>query len=164
MRHGFTTIEMVAVLFLTGLLAGMTALSLASPRQAAELGEVADHLTYCDSLLRDAARRDHRIGRIHFDSAAGVVSDASVSPPRILYRLTNNWSIDRLISSGADPASDAMTVPISAAGLSPSYGIRLSRGSSSRWLVVSGMTGQVRECKNEQEATNKVTAVGDDAR
>jgi type II secretory pathway pseudopilin PulG len=162
--RAFTTIEMLAVLFLAGLLTALTTLSLAAPRRTADLREIVDHVAYADELVRDRARNSHRAGRLAFDLPNGRIADAGESPPRTLYRLAGPWAFDGLIvSGGGNDDIDATTIALSPAGWSRSYALHIAHGGDARWIVVNGVTGQVTECNDERDATDKIGQNGDDA-
>ena len=161
--RAFTTIEMLAVLCLAGLLSGLTTLSLASPKRSADARDVVDHIAYADELVREMAREHHRTGRIAFDLSGGTIADATGSAPRTIYRLPGGWTMDRLMVGGDGRQLDATTISLSPAGWSPPYAARLTNGNDTRWIIVNGITGQVRQCNDEREATDTLEANRDDS-
>lgn len=163
-RRAFTTVEMLATLFLAGLLAALTTLSLAAPRRAADVREIVDHVAYADELVRGAARGAHRSGRLAFDFSGGLIADAGVSPPRTIHRLGASWRFDRLIvGGGSEERFESTTIELSPAGWSRSYALRIADEGHTQWIVVNGTTGQVTQCNDEREATDKLGPGGDDA-
>ena len=163
-RRAFTTVEMLAVLVLAGLLAALATLSLAAPLRAADRQRVADRIAFADPLARNAARTAHCSGKIGFESEASRVLDSGTRPPRELYRLPAGWRLDRLLKSRGGESSDAMAVAVSAAGLSCSYAVRISSGEASEWIVINGITGRAEEFEDEQKAIEMLAPSGDDAR
>lgn len=160
----FTTVEMLAVLFLAGLLAALTTLSLAGPLRSEQLRNVMNRVAFADGLLRDRARTSDRPARIGFDLMDGAVLDASASPARTMFRLPAGWQLDRLIVAGQEAAQEESNeVAISASGWSRSYAIRLTHGSQSYWIAVNGITGRLTQCDDEFKATDKINATGYDA-
>ena len=165
-RRAFTTVEMLATLFLAGLLAALTTLSLAAPRRAEDVREIVDRVACAGELVRGAARGNHSRGRLAFDFSGGQIADAGVSPPRTIYRLPGGWRIDRLIVGGGgnEEQFESTTIDLSPAGWSRSYALRIADADHTKWIVVNGITGQVTQCNDEREATDKLGAGGDDPR
>ena len=165
-RRAFTTIEMLAVLFLAGMLTALTTLSLASPRRTADWHDVVDRLAYADELARSAARSSHRAGRLAFELSDGRIVDSIGSPRRTLLRLPAGWTLDRLLDGGGGGNDEfgSTTIALSPAGWSRSYALRVSHGGDTRWIVVNGLTGRVTQCNDERDATDRIGPIGDDAR
>lgn len=143
--HGFTLIEVMAVVALIGLLAAATAWSLADDAQRARHDDVIDRLTHTDELARAAARR---MGprTLHFDLERQRVwvqgpADSS-GRPRSTHALTmpSGFRIEQVLWLDPDMGSvnqkgqretivesaGEVQVPISPEGISHTYAIKLN--------------------------------------
>jgi len=143
--HGFTLIEVMAVVALIGLLAAATAWSLADDAQRATHDDVIDRLTYTDELARAAARR---MGprTLHIDLEHQRVwvqgSNDSSGRPESSHALAmpSGFRIEQVL--WLDPTSESINlnnkretivesagevqIPISSEGISRTYAIKLN--------------------------------------
>jgi len=165
--RGFTAVEMLGVLALAALMAGMTTLSLSSLTGSSKMDDVLDRLSYCDTLARQIASRNRAPVRLILEPQAGAVgekairnSDDDSQTPHTMYRLPDGWRIDRMIRAPGGEKFGTLDIGISAAGRSSSYAIRLTGPHTSRWLVVFGLTGQVKQANDEQQVSDMLGPSG----
>ena len=160
----FTTVEMLAALFLAGLLAALTTLSLAGPLRAEQLRDLMNRLAFADAMLREQARAHHRPTRIVFDTDHASLLDPGAPPGRTMFRLPAGWELDRLVVAGHDESPDSSNgVAISATGRSPSYAVRFTHNDRTNWIAVNGVTGRLTECDDEFQANHTINPTGHDA-
>lgn len=194
--HGFTLMEVMAVVALIGLLAAATAWSMADSAQQARRSDVIDRLRFADQGARIGARRlgpsvlcfDLTNQRV-WVTLPGERRDTTVAGHAM--KLGRGYRIERV--SWVDPtrasrrggdASRSIRVetnglvelPISSAGLSRAYAIKLvgpadnegqqnnsEQTERASWLLVSGLTGQVT-IENDEEAIETTLQALADAR
>jgi prepilin-type N-terminal cleavage/methylation domain-containing protein len=142
MRRGseraFTAIEMLAALALMAIVAAGASLSLAGIGRNADMAGVIDRIKYFDGLTRRQARQSGRpLGLILEETAvARVALPASAGDePLAALQLPDGFVIERTIVAGTDQT----VVPISAAGLSPTYALRVGGRGQRRWVIVSSV-------------------------
>lgn len=175
LRRGFTLLEVLVVLTLTAVLTTAVALSLSSAARRAQAEDVAGRLAHFDRVTRARARRFGQPLALVFDLNRGTVRatadagepDTAGDGPSL--QLAAGYRVERVLLPGGAAVSGEVTVPVSARGQSPSYAVLLSAQGGRRWFVVAGLTGQMTEASNAQEAEQLFAALGgggrgDDAR
>ncbi|MDB5296724.1 MAG: hypothetical protein JWO31_2707 [Phycisphaerales bacterium] len=175
--QAFTLIEMVAVLALAALLATAATVSLKGTRRDAAVDDAAGRWRAYDAAARDLARQSGRPVTLRIRAGGGGTGDAGpvarrldadgradLGPPVDLPGGPDGVRVDRVLTPpvGADPGAGvsagsggAVDVPVSARGFGPSYAVRLAGpGGRTRWLLVAGLTGEVRTVPDEQYVRN----------
>ena len=146
--HGFTLVELIAVLVIAAIVAGMVVLSVRSHLARAKMTAACELLQACDSNVRHVARA-HGTG-LALQILAGK---SSIRMPNGQVRsLGRGVSIDRLWTPRAAANSGTLHVVMSPTGQSDTYAVRLNAGEKvTRWLVVLGASGQCLQFKREKD-------------
>jgi prepilin-type N-terminal cleavage/methylation domain-containing protein len=153
-RRGFTLVEICAVVAIMGLLAMAAVLSLAYSIRIHRLEDVCQELSHADALVRSAARQSGSPGRLVFDLDQRLVSwqTDDKALPAVLVRLAADDAV-ALREAELQSSSGQVVVDCSADGYSPDYALTLNRpGESPRWMIVSGLSGQVTWTTDEKRA------------
>ena len=171
-RSGFTILELIAVLAIMGILAGAAVWSVAGWAASARRADLLERIAALDNRGRAAARRLGRPGVLEIDLDADRLArrPAEGRPHRarpLPVALPAGYEIDRLrVPKSPTPAGytaarpepglhrrGKVTLGYGTGGRSVSYALRLTRAkrasaaesraaSGSKWLVVSGLTGE----------------------
>lgn len=158
-RRGFSAIEILAALFLAGLLAGLATVSLSGPRRIAKMDEVVERFAMCDRLARYSARSNAAGANLVLTEAGDVMTETAGSAdepsgaPHVLYRLPSDFRFARMMAGAGDERFDRLIVRLGRSGLSESYAVQVIAPEQSRWLVVAGFSGQLIEAKDESEVS-----------
>jgi prepilin-type N-terminal cleavage/methylation domain-containing protein len=162
-RRAFSLIEVTLVVLILAITAGAVALGVRSPIHRLGLDQCVDEIVAFDRLTRVYAREQDRPVRLMVDLDGGQfrrtderaveeLGQALVLPSG--YRVARLLLLDRTIGSGG------VALSYSALGLAPTYAILVEGpGGRRRWMLVAGLTGQVRECGDEEEVSNILAAV-----
>ncbi|MCC7407257.1 MAG: prepilin-type N-terminal cleavage/methylation domain-containing protein [Phycisphaeraceae bacterium] len=172
-RHGFTLLELLAVLLLTGLLASVAVASFRATRRIADLRQAAGGLIALDAAARREASSLGRPVQLLFNLDEQVVQaiDVGVEPRRVIDQVTLSDSprIERIVTPDQTLFSSQVALPCTPAGafamqshaaFTPSYALRIveAPGPSStpkeQWILVAGLTGQVTTPTNENTVTH----------
>jgi prepilin-type N-terminal cleavage/methylation domain-containing protein len=159
-RFAFTLIETMTALVILGLLAGAVAWTFAGPLRRARGAEAVEQVRYLDASTRDVARRFGRAVEMRFDLAGGGLErrGARVGDGEATFRATvaSPWRIEAVRTEGRRAESGEVAVAVSPLGLSPTYAVKLAGpegadGGAARWVVVSGLTGEVRTVNDDAQ-------------
>jgi hypothetical protein len=169
--RAFTAIEMVAVLFLSALMATLSIASLAGVRRSAQLNDAIDQLARCNETVRRNAARLHSPLRLVLDPATGVVTEEALVPidggsGLVLYRLPPSFRFARCIFRGGNEAFGEFEIAVAASGAMQSYAVEISGPKENGWALVAGLTGQVTRINDESKIMSilqSLSPAGDDA-
>ncbi|MCC7409030.1 MAG: prepilin-type N-terminal cleavage/methylation domain-containing protein [Phycisphaeraceae bacterium] len=157
-HHGFTLLELLAVLILTGLLASVAVASFRATRRIANLQQVTGSLIALDAAARREAASLGRPVQLVFNLDDQVVQafDMTVEPRRIVDQviLSGSPRIERIITPDQSLSAGQIAIPCtpgssSHAALTPSYALRIvddpghTSNPREQWILVAGMTGQI---------------------
>ncbi|MGA2230831.1 MAG: type II secretion system protein [Tepidisphaeraceae bacterium] len=137
-NRAFTAIEMLAALGLMAIVAAGASLSLAGIQRRSDMAGAIDRIKFFDDLTRRQAIQSGRPLTLTFDETAinrAAMPATPGDPPIAMLQLPDGFTIDRTVVF----ATDQTTVPISAAGLSPTYAVLLSGRGQRRWMIVSAV-------------------------
>lgn len=143
-------VEVMAVVFLLGLLAGAAAWSMHDHARAASREKVISAIVHADQMARLSAKRSGHC-RLGFDLAEQNIRRVRTGPePAQAHRLSlpRGVRIRRVVRfDAADKTRRGGVVDIgySAQGRSPSYAVCVdfTRQRESQWIVFCGLSGQV---------------------
>ncbi|MCC7409231.1 MAG: prepilin-type N-terminal cleavage/methylation domain-containing protein [Phycisphaeraceae bacterium] len=167
-RHGFTLLELLAVLLLTGLLASVAVASFRATRRIANLQQATGGLIALDAAARREAASLGRPVQLLFNLDEQVVQaiDVGVESHRAIDQvaLSGSLRIERIVTpdqslSAGQIALSCTQGSSSHATLTPSYALRIiddpGRSSNPReqWILVAGLTGQVTTSIDEDTVT-----------
>ncbi len=145
---GFSLIELIAVLVIVAVVAGLVVWSVRSHLARARMTAACELLRACDGNVRHVARA-------HGTSLALQVRSATSSihlPNGRVESLGRGITVDRLWTPRAAGNRGTLHVVMSPTGQSDTYAIRLKSGKKlTRWIVVLGASGQCIEMKRERQ-------------
>jgi prepilin-type N-terminal cleavage/methylation domain-containing protein len=142
---GFTLIEVMAVIVIMGLLAGVAALTFARPLAASRARNAQDQILSLDSSARQFARRFGRPVEVAFDFATQTIARRERDEIVFSARLPGGCRIEEIRVNGRDESLGEIAIPISSNAMSQSYAVHLVGQDLDRWLVVAGLSGQVTQ-------------------
>ena len=156
--RGFTMIEILAVMVLLGLAAGVVAVNIRGPMRRASLEEVVGRIVDFDGQTRAIARRQGRPLRLRVDLYAGRLartdaeSGEELGAPAVV---PGGWRIEKLRVRDEQIGSGTATLSGSRRGLSPSYALLLvGPHGERRWLLCAGLSGHFTQCESYEEIEN----------
>jgi prepilin-type N-terminal cleavage/methylation domain-containing protein len=153
-RRAFTLIETLVAVAILGLLVSLAAWGFARPLGRARLDQVVEQIRYLDATTRQLARESGRPMRVAFDLDRGTLSRVDSSGARVLLReadLPAGVRIERVHTPADDRDGGVAEVSVSPLGLSASYAVLVSGADWRRWVLVSGLGGQVRVVSDDSE-------------
>ena len=169
--RGFTIIELLAVLVLSALLAGIVTVSLVGRGSEVRFRDAVGQLIAFERVARDHARRGG-------DDASTLVYDlrrdrirlgrAHESAPPLVLNFGKSFRIDKIIYDKKFGDSGEIRIPMTAGGRTPTYAVRVSarKRAPAQWIVWVGLSGRAMEVDDERQvqAILDAATTGDDAR
>ena len=160
-RAGFSLVELMVVITIVGLLAGMVSLRLSGMTGKARFQQAIERLQSVDDGLRARAVRFDQpcelqltIGSSRIQRVYGNQRDGVSDPV-----LSGNVEITRVRSPTRDVGTGNMTVHYAATGTSDSWAVQLTApGHEPRWLLFAGLTGQTTELERERDVEDILEA------
>jgi prepilin-type N-terminal cleavage/methylation domain-containing protein len=155
LRRGFSLVELIAVVALLAIFAGVAAVSVRGHVDEARLVAALNRIQSLDGRLRDEAQRLRRSGELSVDADDGRVFQVgtpySAARPSRSIALGGGLRIDRLRTSRHNQRRGQLRVLISSHGQSDTYAVRLRTGSGRQaWLVVLA-SGQCLRIEQDQD-------------
>ncbi len=142
----FTLIELIAVMVIVAVLAGLTTLTLRSHIDRARLASACRLLRACDRHVRfdAAARQQPLVLELHSTRSMLRLPDGRRCS------LGRGVRVDRLWTPHVASNRGTLRVVMSPTGQSDTYAVRLRCGKlSARWIMVLGTSGQSFELRDE---------------
>jgi prepilin-type N-terminal cleavage/methylation domain-containing protein len=159
LRQGFTLLELVVVFVILGVLSTIAMTSLSGRIGNYQLTQAAEIIGRVDAHARRQASRQRQPVST---SVARLANLLRVSTPQDLetrsFRLPNGVSIGETKFRQQIVATTDFDIRYNRYGISPSYAMKLNRGSQSRWIIVLGASGQIIQT-NEAEEVNEILAL-----
>jgi len=156
-NRGFTLLELVVVLAIMSMIAGVAIARLKEPYCIARLGDVTSRIEHLDLQARAYAERFARDVRLIYDldkNTAYVESGDTGHQELFRLILPSGVLLDRMRTCDQQMENGRFALDLSAAGQSSSYAVRLSAGEGRcRWLFFAGVTGQVSEVAGQDDIT-----------
>jgi prepilin-type N-terminal cleavage/methylation domain-containing protein len=159
-QPGFTLIEMMVAVIVMGVLTGMVVLSFAGPVNRARLVEAVEQVTYLDASARQFARRTGRAVEIRIDLGEGALERREGSRGvtfRTTVPATVRIEVVRTVLRRAE--SGEIVMPVSAQGVSLTYAVKLAGTQGARWIVVAGLSGEVRTLTDDAQVDSIFAAI-----
>jgi prepilin-type N-terminal cleavage/methylation domain-containing protein len=145
-RPAFTLVETLVAVVILGLLVGMAAWAFAGPLRRAQLDQAVEQIRFLDATTRQVARDTGKPFRISIDADRVALGRIDSSHGRVLLSesaLPSGIRIDRVRTTSRDHDGGAIEVEVSRLGLSESYAVLLAGREWRRWVLVSGLSGEV---------------------
>lgn len=167
-RCAVTLAELLVVLVIMGLVAGIAVVRTSGATRRAKLEQAAGTLIHIDSNLREYAIRHQKRGTLRFDLTRGTIrsSPGDESAGRT-QTLGSGVKMRRVMSTTRDVTFGAITVDYTCIGSTESYAVELeSDGGDVVWLLFAGLSGQVtrlKEVRDVEETLQTVRQASHDA-
>jgi prepilin-type N-terminal cleavage/methylation domain-containing protein len=150
-RRGFTLLEVIVACVILAMLAGIATYSLRGRIQSTQLIQANGTIASIDRAARVVARKSGAGARLVFDAKENQIRIEAGRRIQKVVRLPRTVPITG-VRIGRATTRRSADVSISALGQSLSYGVELGFGDDVRWIVVSGVSGQVFEVSNSEQA------------
>jgi prepilin-type N-terminal cleavage/methylation domain-containing protein len=157
-RRGFTLIETMIAVIILGLLTGAVVLSFAGPVGRARLAEGVEQVTYVDVSTRELARRTGRAMEVRIDLSEGVL-ERREGARGVTFRTSVPVRVERVRTVERREESGEVRMPVSGLGLSPTYAVKLVGPEGVRWVVVAGLSGEVRVMTDDAQVDSIFAAL-----
>lgn len=139
----FSLIELVVVLMLMALIASVATVSLRGYVVRGRLARAAEIVEQFDlAMRRQARRRRMPVTGIIQPVSRSLVIQATDSSGRT-FQLPRQVNVASVIVQKVSSTDQSRQLPVGNDGSSPSYAMKLSVGDASRWVFVSGGSGQM---------------------
>jgi prepilin-type N-terminal cleavage/methylation domain-containing protein len=162
----FTLIEMLVVLALSAILAGIVTVSLVGSFHTARAQDVAGGISTYDRLAREYFRTFGRSGSLVFDLGRGTVTRIETQELKSQFsnsaplHLPSEFHLSQVVTAERTTASGEVSIPCSADGQTPSYALNLTDDTGKQyWVVTAGLTGKSIQANDEQEVRDIFTAL-----
>ena len=152
-RRAFTLVETLAAVMIVGLLAGAVTLSFRAPLRRARMAEAVEQVKYLDASSRAFARRFGRSVEIVFDLSEGMLERREVGRVDASFRaaIASPARIEAVRTHGRTEEYGEAVIAISALGISRTYAVKLAGPDVQRWVVVTGLGGEILTLADDAE-------------
>ena len=161
---GFTLVELIAVMVIMSLLAGVVLIKAQTPLNSARMRDVVDQIVGFDRLTRSFAVEQNKPVHLVMDLAGGELRRTDPDETEVYgepFVLPRGCRLARLLLGGEEIEIGSTAISFSRAGMSASYGLLVEGpGGRQQWLVVPGLTGLAVEVEDEHEARDILDAGG----
>jgi prepilin-type N-terminal cleavage/methylation domain-containing protein len=150
--RAFTLIELLAVIFLLGIISTAAAHTFRSSLQSASTTDAIEQIKYLDSTARHRAQRFNQPVEIIFDLTNSTLSRREASKRNdesFTTSLPSGFSIDQINIAGHSTFNGEASLNCSPTGLTPSYAIHLIGPNFDQWLLFAGLSGQMTLIQDE---------------
>ena len=159
LRQGFTLLELVIVFVILGILSTIAITSLAGRVGNYQLTQATEIIGRADALARRQASHQRQPVNTSVARLSNLLR-VSMSPKSSIrsFKLPKGVSIGETKFRQQTVATSNFDIRYNRYGISPSYAIKLIRGSQSRWIIVLGASGQIIQT-NQSEEVNEILAL-----
>ena len=162
-QWGFTLIEVMVAVVILGLLTGAVVLAFAGPVNRARMVQAVEEVTYLDASTREVARKSGRAAEVRIDLDEGVIErrEGRAGSRQTMFRVGVPAPLRILAvrTAARREESGEAVVPVSAAGVSPTYAVKIAGPEGSRWVVVAGLSGEVRVLNDDAQVDSIFAAI-----
>lgn len=149
-RAAFTLIEVTVACVILAVIAGVVAFSLRDRIRATQLVQANNRIEAADQAARSVARSNGRGATLTFDRADNEIRVEVGRKTHKIVRLPAAVSLSSLrIGKSRSRTNGGLLV--SALGQSATYAVELRYGKQSRWIVVSGLSGQAYQTREPEQ-------------
>ena len=170
--RGFTLIEVMAVVLLMGVVAGVGAWALVDEAQRSLGDKAIGQIIHADGMARLAGRRLGKVNVLRFDFDKQELSrvtfhDELRESVTHSLKMPSGHRIDRIIipqisylanasqnNTFSEMDSGVLEIAYSTEGRSVSYAVKLVSKDCQGWLIFAGLTGQVTLNNDESKIEN----------
>ena len=157
--RAFTLLEVLVVVVVMALIATSATFSFRKPMQNAAQADAIQQLRDMDLTTRQAAMRFNRPMQISFDLAEQNVSRVENSFPTRTIHLPRGIRLTELRTAALRIFDSQHSVNISESGIGSTYAVHLTGNQFDRWILFSGMTGEMSGDIHEQNLDNIFTVL-----
>jgi prepilin-type N-terminal cleavage/methylation domain-containing protein len=163
-RRGFTLIEIMVAVVILGLLTGAVVLTFAAPVNRARMVEAVEELSYLDASTRQWARQSGRAAELRIGLDDGVLErrEGRAGYRQTMFRATIPAPLRIAAVRTADASredSGEVVLPVSWTGASPSYAVKIAGPEGARWVLVAGLSGEVRTLSDDAQVDSIFAAI-----
>ena len=139
-RYAFSLIELIVVMLILAMLAGMAAYSMRGAVARQRLASGVERVQQFDLALRRSARAQRKLAMGRIDRSGGQLLLKSPDGKTRRFRLPGRVEIEsfRIAGRGSDS-----TITARRDGSTATYAIQLAAGDARIWVLFAGGTGQV---------------------
>jgi prepilin-type N-terminal cleavage/methylation domain-containing protein len=153
-RTGFSLIEMLVVITIVGLLAGMAMLKWSGTISKMQFGNDLAGIASFDRRARNLAIQRNESLRliVDLDNNAFMCQHRKIAQSvTTTFGLSNASQIENVATIDGQAVGGQIEVYLSESGTSASYAVLISNEKRKRWLLFVGGTGQVFSGKSDEE-------------
>ena len=144
---GFTLVEMMACLFIMGLIAAAATLSLGGAQRVTEVHDLLERIGEYDAQWREHCRRFGRPACMVIDmqeQSLSIHENAPDTGNKRLFGLPHGYRCSAVLTPAGRVDQDQVGMVCSTLGITNDYALRVEyQGGRHVWLIVVGATGQV---------------------
>jgi prepilin-type N-terminal cleavage/methylation domain-containing protein len=153
--RGLTLLELLVVITLLGLVAATVTSRIGNSLDQAAMGQAKAQWAFTDAQLRQKARRSGREVALHLEVGTNRLEcafDPEHHTDRTIRTLARGVTLSRYLSATHEVTHGPLTIHYSEQGTTETFAVELTgQGSIRRWLLMSGLTGQVSEIADETQ-------------
>jgi prepilin-type N-terminal cleavage/methylation domain-containing protein len=144
-RRAFTLVETMVAVIILGLLAAAVTWSFRAPLRRARMAEAIEQVKYLDASSRAFARRFGRNVEIVYDVSEGTLERRENGRPDATFRtaIASPFRIQAVRTRGRTEEYAEAAIAVSPLGISQTYAVKLAGPEAQRWLVVTGLGGEI---------------------
>jgi len=153
--HGFTLLELVIVFIILGVLSAIAMTSLAGRIGNYQLTQATEIVGRVDAHARRKASSQRKPVSTSVARLANLLRVGSPQDPAARsFRLPKGVRIGETRFRQQTIATTDFDIRYNQYGISPSYAMKLTRGSQSRWIIVLGGSGQIIQANGAKEVND----------
>lgn len=161
-RTAMTLFELLIVIVILGLFAGLAMMRAGAVTYAARLEQSLGRLENSDETTRNYAARHAQSGWLRFELGTNrferAIDGRAQSTQR--HTLGSNIVINRFVSTSRDADAGDARIDFTSQGASETYAIEItSHGHPSIWLLFAGLTGQVVRLQEADDVASVFQAI-----
>jgi prepilin-type N-terminal cleavage/methylation domain-containing protein len=144
-RRAFTLVETMVAVIILGLLAGAVTWSFRAPLRRARMAEAIEQVKYLDASSRAFARRFGRNIEVVYDVSEGTLQRREGLRAEASFRtaISSPFRIEAVRTKSRTEEYGETSIAISPLGISQTYAVKLAGPEAQRWIVVTGLGGEI---------------------